>query len=299
MLLAVVSAGLLVSSARASETMRAVQEELRRRHLFYGDIDGRETPNLIEALRRYQERKGFPPTGVADERTLRSMGVADVSADAEADAPPNLPDVPILRSDRGLGLGAQEPAPAVAAAPEPGATAAPMPSQDEMRTFVRQYLAACRGRDIEDELAFYAERVDYFHHGTVDKNQIRNELNAYIQQWPARVYAIGDKLTVEQNADKTVVRCRISFGLENPMRSRHASGHADTTFALARRAGGGWEIVGHQEERVRRKASRSSRSSAKRKSKSTKAKVTPLDRTLRKFFGSGSRPPRSTKKRSR
>jgi peptidoglycan hydrolase-like protein with peptidoglycan-binding domain len=288
MLAAIASAALAASCALASETTRAVQEELRRRHLFYGDIDGRETPNLIEALRRYQERKGFPPTGVADEATLRSMGVHD----GGMDEPAALPDAPILRSDRGISLGAQEPGPPVAAAPQPGATAAPEPSAEEMRTFVRRYLDACKSRNIDDELAFYADRVDYFHHGTVDKNYIRKELDGYVQQWPARIYTVGEKIAVEQKGDKTVVRCRVNFGLENPGRSRRASGQTDSTFTLARRADG-WEIVGHQEERVRRQSS--SRSSAKRKTK--KPTMSPLDRTLRKFFGSGSRPPPPKKKR--
>lgn len=243
---------------------------------------------MIEALRRYQERKGFPPTGIADEPTLRSMGVH-----GGGNEPAEVPDVPVLRSDRGTGLGAQEPPRGVAAAPAPGATAAPVPSQEEMRTFVRRYLEACKGGNVEDELAFYAERVDYFHHGTVDKNYIRNELNGYVQQWPARTYAVADNVKVEQNADKTVVRCRIRFNLENSGRSRRASGHTDSSFTLARRGDAGWEIVGHQEERVRRQ----SRSSAKRKSQ--KSALTPLDRTLRKFFGSGSNPKTSTKKRTR
>lgn len=293
MLIVLATAGLSVSSAVADTTTRAVQEELRRRHFFYGDIDGRETPSLIDSLRRYQERKGFAPTGVADEPTVRSLGVHEGASDEPAD----LPDGPVLQSDRGRGvLRVHEPAAAVAAARQPGAPTAPAPSEDEMRAFVRRYLEACRGRNIEDELAFYAERVDYFRYGTVDKNYIRNVLNDYVQQWPARIYSVGDDVTVEQNADKTIVRCRINFDLENPMRSRRASGQADSTFTLARRGDGGWEIVGHQDERVPQSSNRG-RSSAKRKSRSSKSVLSPLDRTLRKFFGSGAKPKRSSKKR--
>ena len=270
---------------RADEATRLVQEELRRRRLFHGDIDGRETPAFLNALRTYQERKGFPATGRIDVDTLHSMGIDGAAIERVA-----LPDVPVLQSDRGtrvtaLGLAPREPdRVAGASAPLPGATA-PVPTREEMRTFVRNYLRACRSRDMNDELGYYAERVDYFHHGTVDRNYIQNELASYLRLWPARVYSLGDKLTVEQNGDKTVLRCLINFGLENTAQSRRVSGSADTTFTLARRAHG-WEIVGQQEERVRRFSSNSRNQSAAKRT-SARSALTPLDRTLRKFFGGG------------
>ncbi|MFL6539271.1 MAG: peptidoglycan-binding protein, partial [Chthoniobacterales bacterium] len=49
---------LLFSTAQiyADEQVRQVQEELRRRNLYFGDIDGTPTPELENALRRYQAR---------------------------------------------------------------------------------------------------------------------------------------------------------------------------------------------------------------------------------------------------
>ena len=72
------AAGLLAGAApagRADEITRRVQEELRKRNLYFGDVDGRGSTQLAAALHRYQERKGFTSTGEADPDTLYSLNV--------------------------------------------------------------------------------------------------------------------------------------------------------------------------------------------------------------------------------
>lgn len=63
----------IAGSLRADETTRQIQEELRKRNLFFGDVDGHRTSQFIAALRRYQDRKGFDASGEADDQTLRSL----------------------------------------------------------------------------------------------------------------------------------------------------------------------------------------------------------------------------------
>ncbi len=60
---------------QAQDQTRSVQEELRRRSLYFGNVDGRESSELAEATKSYQRRKGFTPTGQADRETLRSLGL--------------------------------------------------------------------------------------------------------------------------------------------------------------------------------------------------------------------------------
>src|SRR3954464_15080536 len=86
-------------TARADERMREVQEELRRRHLYYGEINGQFTPELSAALKHFQARKGFPESGRVDDETLQSLGIA--SSAAPPSEGPNYPDVPDLKSDAG------------------------------------------------------------------------------------------------------------------------------------------------------------------------------------------------------
>src|ERR1043166_1425943 len=80
---------------RADETIRQVQEELRKRNLYFGNIDGRESPELTGALKRYQTRKGFAVTGGVDQETANSLHVQLAALGSTT----SLPDEPVLRSD--------------------------------------------------------------------------------------------------------------------------------------------------------------------------------------------------------
>src|SRR3954465_2673416 len=85
----------LSSPARADETVRQVQEELRKRNLYFGNIDGQNTTVLADALKRYQARKGFAVTGKVDSDTATSLHIQ--ATPVAASAP--LPDMPVLKSD--------------------------------------------------------------------------------------------------------------------------------------------------------------------------------------------------------
>jgi hypothetical protein len=66
---------LVVPRARADDTIRAVQEALRVRKLYFGDVDGATSPATVQAIRRFQEKKGFDPTGLLSPPTLRALGI--------------------------------------------------------------------------------------------------------------------------------------------------------------------------------------------------------------------------------
>ena len=113
------------AAVHADETVRRVQEELRKRNLYFGDVDGLLTATTSSALRRYQQRKGFDPNGQIDVVTLRSLmipapagqaAVAYVPGKGPSPAPPDgagpivgasvlaggessWPDITVLRSD--------------------------------------------------------------------------------------------------------------------------------------------------------------------------------------------------------
>ena len=267
----------------ADPALRDVQEELRKRNLFHGDIDGRQTPALIAAIREYQQRKGFAVTGVADEDTLRSMGISARPATAD------LPEGPVLRSDRGGPPGVTQSVSSTPPPPQPAAPInAPAPTKEEMRVWLTKYLEACETNDVSDELAYYAEQVQYFDRGPVDKEHVRRDLLAHVQQWLDRQFSLGNTINISKRGDYTVVRSRIRFELANAAGTRKATGYANNTFTLARRPDLSWEIVGHQEQRVRKSGGRRSA----RKSSGGRV-LTPLDRTLKKLFN----PPKKSKRR--
>jgi peptidoglycan hydrolase-like protein with peptidoglycan-binding domain len=71
-----------VVSAPANEQVRRLQEELHKRHLFYGNLDGEFGPALVAALSRYQIKKGFPVTGALDSETGASLGIINLPPQA-------------------------------------------------------------------------------------------------------------------------------------------------------------------------------------------------------------------------
>jgi peptidoglycan hydrolase-like protein with peptidoglycan-binding domain len=81
-LLIVASSVLLPDGVFADEQVRRVQEELRKRHLFYANPNGEKGPALTTAVRRYQQKKGFPATGVIDSVTLSSLGISSANPPA-------------------------------------------------------------------------------------------------------------------------------------------------------------------------------------------------------------------------
>jgi hypothetical protein len=221
-----------------------VQEELRKRHLFFRDIDGRPTLEYAIALKRYQARQGFPASGIADERTLYSLGIGEPMSPAEG--PYDLPDIPVLKSDAALPAVRPRPAPIPTKAQNAGAVA-----KAEIRDFLRRYFDACQSVTPQDELAFYADRVSYYDHGAVDKSYIQNELAVYNQRWPTRKYTMGESLRVVRSGNNTIAKVRVAFQVANPAHTRKAGGRTDDTFALAKN-GDSLEIVSVKEARVRR-----------------------------------------------
>src|SRR4051812_25170239 len=95
---------LLLVAAPAEEETRATQEELRRRKIYFGDIDGRPSPELTEAVKRYQRKKGLGDSGEVDRNTLRSLGLVSRSPDEPPPKELNWPEEPVLKSDARLNV---------------------------------------------------------------------------------------------------------------------------------------------------------------------------------------------------
>ncbi|HEX8312040.1 MAG TPA: peptidoglycan-binding domain-containing protein, partial [Chthoniobacteraceae bacterium] len=201
------------SGASASEEMRQVQEELRKRNLYFGDIDGKATPEIQGALRRYQERKGFPASGDLCPLTRKSLNLAQLP---ETSVAANWPEETVLKSDAARhvseadqkfldaiaeqdemaedeDLGAVAPLaesrtptveksrPTVEVSTPPPVAAAPEAPYEDL---VREYLAASATNTPDQELGFYADQVDYFDHGKVGRDFIENDVQNYRKRWP-------------------------------------------------------------------------------------------------------------------
>ena len=250
----------------ADEQTRRVQEELRKRNLYFGDIDGQMTPQTAGALRAYQERKGFAASGTADPLTTESLGI---------DVKPALPDKPVLRSDIGLRKDEPKPSPApqsfsftsTAGAAEldpaampigefvdkapPGARPLPKRQQEPARQLVANYLRDVSSNDPQRAMKYYADDVDYLHHGKVGKKTIHRAEQRYAKLWPSRQVQIVDAgyYSIKQRPGEIIVKFQADIAVANPRHHQHASDRTINVLTL-RITGNNLKIVSVKEARV-------------------------------------------------
>lgn len=251
----------LIGTAVADEQTREVQEELRKRNLYFGDVDGKNSPELANALRRYQTRKGFPATGTVDSLTATSLNVRVEYAATET----ALPNVPVLRSDTAreieeserqqLAKQAEENLDAVSTpAPAPPAEEPP-PAQnltpDRINGFVEQYLRDGESNDAGAQTRYYSYPVEYFDHGRVGPEFVTKDVANYVKRWPQRKYSLVPPVTFaagEEEGETTV-----EFIIDFDVRSKKypAKGRTRNIWRV-RPEGDDLKIVAIREERLRR-----------------------------------------------
>ena len=266
-----------VIPARGDEITRQVQEELRKRNLYFGDVDGRRTEQVAAALRRYQQRKGFAVTGEADETTLRSLTllppaprltVVTATPAPGAGRTPIMatsvwPDATVLRSDEArrnptppdtqpLDI---EPSPTPAIAPPPAAAAIRRPAVEAVRAFLEAYLQAGQSNDTAVQMPFYGEQVDYLNEGKVGQRFIRADIDGYDRRWPERRFTLLDPVTVlpspDHDPDKIVATFHYRFAVRRPHDA--PEGEMVNTYTLQRTGPESLRIIGMKETRVRGK----------------------------------------------
>lgn len=66
---------LAAAPLRADERVRDAQQELRRRKLYFGRVDGQAAPATTAAVRKFQELKGLERTGAIDGETASALGL--------------------------------------------------------------------------------------------------------------------------------------------------------------------------------------------------------------------------------
>jgi peptidoglycan hydrolase-like protein with peptidoglycan-binding domain len=214
---------------RADETVRQVQEELRKRNLYFGNIDGQTSPVLVDALKRYQTRKGFPITGKLDQDTATSLHIQAATVAATA----SLPDGPVLKSDRARALPESqrlalqreaEENPDLTPSPPPPAES-PGPGQDltpeRVNKLVQDYLRDGETDDVAAQVKYYAFPVRYFDHGTVSEQFVIKDTSNYLKRWPERKYTLTGPVNffASGKEGETELEFTIAFELRSPART--------------------------------------------------------------------------------
>jgi len=250
-----------VGTLLADEQVRQVQEELRRRNLYFGDIDGQSTPEFTTALKRYQSRKGFAATGAIDEVTASSLSVQIASLDRTTERT-RLPDVPVLKSDSARELpDAQRIALEKQAEenldipPTPAPPAEqPPPSQDlspeRVTKYVEQYLHDAETDDVAAQTRYFAFPVDYFDHGAVGEDFARKDVQNYLKRWPERKYTLAEPVSfvASTNDGETTVEFTITFKVRN---KEHIATGRTKNYWTIRPEGDELKIISIREQRLR------------------------------------------------
>ena len=195
-------------SLRADEETRQVQEELRKRNLYFGDIDGQRTDELAGALKRYQKRKGFQVTGDICADTAASLRIQSTIASTDKN-PSEWEDPPI------------DPEPP--AEPPPPS---PVVSQDRVNQFVETYLRNGETNDICLQVWFYAFPVQYFEYGPKDKKFVRQDIKYHVKDWPERKYTLLAPPTFAATGNEGEARIEFSIDFYRRDKKRVAAGKA-------------------------------------------------------------------------
>ncbi|MDQ6654631.1 MAG: peptidoglycan-binding protein [Verrucomicrobiota bacterium] len=249
-----------LSCALADDVVRQAQEELRRRNLYFGDIDGQMSPDLVSSLKRYQARKGFTASGRIDEITSTSLNIQSAEA-----APPerSWPDLPVLKSDSARELDNAEqqriaqqaeenldvPTPSpIPPAEQPSAAQSVTP--ERITSFVEQYLRDGETNDIAAQTRYFSYPVDYFDHGFVNADFVRKDVTNYCKRWPERKYMLTEPVTFAAGSGdgETIVEFPIAFSVRN---QRHSvAGRTKNTWHV-RPEGDDLKIISIREQRLR------------------------------------------------
>ena len=245
-----------------------MQEELRRRSLYFGNVDGRDSAELHEATKRYQARKGFVASGKADRETLRSLGLVPRSPNEPAPKELDWPAEPVLPSDEKIdpvavagalneetgiapsavvskklanhrGVSPQRPPPNSSAptiAPDPNVNRpanSPVIAPSALSRFVGDYFAAMSSNDIKRQLKFYADNVDYYRNGKIDRRIVEQTLRRYQTRWPNRRYTMGTAIRYSpiNSRGEIVMTFPVTFTLKDGRRT--VKGSTDNRLAIS------------------------------------------------------------------
>lgn len=231
----------------ADETVRQVQEELRKRNLYFGNIDGQSTPEVISSLKRYQKRKGFAVTGTIDADTAASLQVQLAAPALDAEPTAALSQV---QSSTAAVTDKEPPVLDLPADPEPPAES-PAPaqdiSQDRVNKFVETYLRDGETNDVFLQAWFYQYPVQYFHYGLRDQKFVVQDIRYHVKDWPERKYTLLAPPTFIASGKEGEIMVEFSIAYDRRDKKRSASGKAKYTWTV-RTEGDDWRIVSISEE---------------------------------------------------
>ena len=286
-LLAVAISLSLAGLVRADDNVREVQTKLSDEGFYFGQIDGAYSSDLSAALSRYQIRNGLPITGQLDAETSKALGAKpavgpstaaseqssetwrglrkrerrtstssrrwepvatearETSSPTDDETPPTATETPQQTTPVEARTSAETTQPASA---PPATASANEFSTDRLRDYVAAFVLAGLDKSVGAEAEFFADRVNYYDQGVMDREKIREDLKRYDERWPERHFWVAGKINVEVQSEN---RVRVTFPLGFKLRNgnKQSSGKVDKTLVLES-AGDDLQIVAVNEHKA-------------------------------------------------
>lgn len=274
-------AGISFLGYAAEGPIASVQRSLKEQQFYFGEVNGQLDEETRAAVRRYQIHQGIPVSGELDTVTLQALQSATGTAETHAAPTQDTPAV-AERSVRGRARNLEQddrefleqlegsPGSSAPPAPEPRSmepqtaqtppaaerpkqATPPAPEQagltaDAARQFVEDYLDAAEQPTPEEEVSFFADRVDYFDSGKVNRRFIEKDQRNYYRRWTSRKFDLIDEPEVlRSSGDSATVRFRVRYALRNKTSS--SQGKVEEIVRL-QRTGDGWKIAGIRERKL-------------------------------------------------
>ena len=91
----------------------------------------------------------------------------------------------------------------------------------DLSRFVGDYFAAMMSNDIKRQVKFYADNVDYYRNGKIDRRIIEQTLRRYQERWPSRRYTVGSGIHYGpiNSRGEIVMTFPVSFTLKDGRRT--------------------------------------------------------------------------------
>ena len=119
---------------------------------------------------------------------------------------------------------------------------------NEARRFVEAYLDAAEQPTPDQEVAFFAEQVNYFDSGKVSRRFIEKDQRNYYRRWTSRTFElIGQPEIIKASDDSATIRFRVRYELRG--KGGSAAGKTEEVMRL-QRSGERWEIAGVRERKL-------------------------------------------------
>lgn len=123
-----------------------------------------------------------------------------------------------------------------------------------LRQFILDFVSTAKEDDVDKKLRFYANRVDYYNHGVVGKDFIRQTLLDFNTIWPDRRFWVGAMVQIidgDKIVDLPVIEVRYPLGYVLRNGPDNQIGKTSMTVVL-KKTPASWEIISIREMRNRR-----------------------------------------------